>query len=205
MPQIVRDGVSIFYRVEGSGPTLVLQHGFGDSSDSLYDFGYVEALKSRYQLILPDTRGHGQSSKPHEPEAYTPLNFAADITAVLDDAGIQKCRYWGYSQGGWIGFALAQHALDRFSSFVIGGAASAGSAFQAKPGQEDPLIAALMQGVDALPSLFGEWLTPSIADRLRMNDPAALIACRQQRLATEGYPNIQKSPCRRFSTQALPT
>src|ERR1700761_3442443 len=156
MPQIVRDGVSIFYRVEGSGPTLVLQHGFGDSSDSLYDFGYVEALKSRYQLILPDTRGHGQSSKPHEPEAYTPLNFAADITAVLDDAGIQKSRCGGYSQGGWIGFALAQHALDRFSSFVIGGAASAGSAFQAKPGQEDPLIAALMQGVDALPSLFGE-------------------------------------------------
>ena len=152
-------GVSIHYRVEGSGPALVLQHGFADSCDSLYDFGYVEALKSKYRLIIPDTRGHGHSSKPHDPEAYTPLKFAGDITAVLDDAGIQRCCYWGYSQGGWIGFALAQYAPERFSCFVIGGAASAGSAFQAEPGQEDPLIAALQQGADALPPLFGEWLS----------------------------------------------
>ena len=192
MPQITNDGISIHYRVEGSGPALVLQHGFADSCDSLYDFGYVEALKSKYRLIIPDTRGHGHSSKPHDPEAYTPLKFAADITAVLDDAGIQRCCYWGYSQGGWIGFALAQYAPERFSCFVIGGAASAGSAFQAEPGQEDPLIAALQQGADALPPLFGEWLTPSLADRVRMNDTTALIACRRQRLATGGYPNIEK-------------
>ncbi len=45
---------------------------------------------------------------PHDPKAYTPAHFAADIAAILDDAGIQKTRFWGYSQGGWIAFALAQ-------------------------------------------------------------------------------------------------
>jgi pimeloyl-ACP methyl ester carboxylesterase len=196
MPQVTNEGVSIHYRVEGGGPALVLQHGFGDSCDSLYDFGYVEALKSKYQLILPDTRGHGHSDKPHNSKAYTPLKFAADIARVLDDAGIQTCRYWGYSQGGWIGFALAQYAPERISRFVIGGSASSGSAFQAEPGQEDPLIAALQRGADALLPLFGQWLTPPLAKRVRMNDTAALIACRRQRLATEGYSDIEKISAR---------
>jgi pimeloyl-ACP methyl ester carboxylesterase len=192
MPQITNNGVTIHYRVEGSGQPLILQHGFADSCESWYDLGYVDSLKSKYLLILPDTRGHGRSGKPHNPEAYTPLNFASDIAAVLDDAGVQKTYYWGYSQGGWIGFALAQHVPERFSCFVIGGAASAGSAFTAKPGEEDPLIAVLRRGTADVHAMFGEWLTPKLAERLNANDTDALIACRQQRLATAGYPNTEK-------------
>ena len=71
---------------------------------------YVK-LKTEVRLILPDKRGHGQSDKPHDPLAYTPANFAADIAAVLDDIGIQKTCYWGYSQGGWIAFAMARGML----------------------------------------------------------------------------------------------
>jgi pimeloyl-ACP methyl ester carboxylesterase len=67
-------------------------------------------MKSKYRLILPDTQGHGASDKPRDPQAYTPAHF--DITSVLDDVGVSKAVYWGYSQGGWIGFALAQHALS---------------------------------------------------------------------------------------------
>jgi pimeloyl-ACP methyl ester carboxylesterase len=77
-----------------------------------------EALKSKYRLILPDTRDHGASDKSRDPQAYTPANF--DITSVLDGVGVSKAVYWGYSQGGWIGFALAQHALVRIAGFVMG-------------------------------------------------------------------------------------
>jgi pimeloyl-ACP methyl ester carboxylesterase len=192
MPQVINGGVTIHYRVAGSGPALILQHGFADSCESWYDLGYVDALKSKYRIILPDTRGHGQSGKPHDPEAYTPVNFVADIAAVLDDAGVQKGYYWGYSQGGWIGFALAQHVPERISCFVIGGAASAGSAFTAKPGEEDPLIAVLRRGTADVLAMFGEWLTPALADRLRANDAEALIACRQQRLVTGEYSQVAK-------------
>ena len=65
-------------------------------------------LKSRYLVVLPGARGHGQSDKPHHPMAFTPANLAADLAAVLDHAGIQKAYYWGYSQGGWSAFALAR-------------------------------------------------------------------------------------------------
>jgi pimeloyl-ACP methyl ester carboxylesterase len=192
MPSIINDGVRLQYRVEGSGRPLVLQHGFTDSSESLYELGYVDALSTKYRLILPDTRGHGQSDKPHDPQAYTPAKFAADITAILDELGIDKACYWGYSQGGWIGFAMAQYAPERIAAFVIGGSASEGSAFPAEPGKEDPLIAVLRRGLGDLVKVYGEWATPAWEKRIRANDTAALIACRQQRLATGGYADVGK-------------
>jgi pimeloyl-ACP methyl ester carboxylesterase len=191
MPHVVNNGIAIHYQVEGDGAPLILQHGFTDSSESWYELGYVDALRSVYRLILPDTRGHGQSDKPHEPEAYTPANFAADLVAVLDDIGIHKTCYWGYSQGGWIAFALARYAPERISAFVVGGAsASTASAFPTEPGKEDPLVAALKRGPSELVKFYGEWLTPELERRLLANDSAALIACRQQRLVTEGYADI---------------
>jgi pimeloyl-ACP methyl ester carboxylesterase len=191
MPRVMNNGVAIRYRVEGDGSPLILQHGFTDSSESWYELGYVDALKPKYRLILPDTRGHGQSDKPHDPLAYTPANFAADLAAVLDHAGIQKTYYWGYSQGGWIAFALARYAADRIAGFVIGGAsASAASAYPTEPGKEDPLLAALRHGPNEIVKFYGEWVTPALEQRLLTNDTAALMACRQQRLITEGYADV---------------
>jgi|SRR5579871_812455 len=191
MPHISNNGIELRYRVEGDGTPLILQHGFSDSSETWYELGYVDALKSKYRLILPDTRGHGESDKPHDPLAYTPANFASDIVAVLDHLGVRKSCYWGYSQGGFIGFALARHAADRVAALVIGGAsASSASAFGAPPGQEDPLIAALRRGPGELVKLYGEWVSPALEQRLLANDAAALIACRRQRLATEGYADV---------------
>jgi pimeloyl-ACP methyl ester carboxylesterase len=192
VPCVDNDGVAIHYRIEGRGSPLILQHGFTDTSETLYELGYVDALKTKHQIILPDTRGHGLSDKPHDANAYTPAIFASDIVAVLNDAGVQKTAYWGYSQGGWIAFALARHARERITSFVIDGAASAGSAYRAEAGQEDPLILLLQRGAAELAGLWGDWLSPAIEGRLRANDTAALIACRRQRLVTEGYSDIGK-------------
>jgi pimeloyl-ACP methyl ester carboxylesterase len=191
MPHIVNDGVTIHYRVEGHGAPLVLEHGFTDSSDYWFERGFVEALKPKYRLVLIDARGHGQSDKPHDPASYTPAKFASDIVAVLDDTGIQTASYWGYSQGGWMAFCLARHALDRVACFVVGGAsASTASAFPAEPGKEDPLLAQLRDGPDAMVKHYGNWMTPQLRKRLQTNDAAALIACRQQRLITEGFADV---------------
>ena len=179
MPHVVNDGVTIYYRVEGHGAPLVLEHGFTDSSDYWFERGYVEALKTKYHLVLIDSRGHGQSEKPHDPASYTPAKFASDIVAVLDDARIKTANYWGYSQGGWMAFCLARHAPDRIASFVAGGAsANEASAFPTEPRKEDPLLAALRCGPDAVIEILGEWVTPQLRERLLANDAAALIACR---------------------------
>jgi pimeloyl-ACP methyl ester carboxylesterase len=189
--RVVSNGVTIRYRVEGDGPPLILQHGFTDSSETWYELGYVETLKREHRLILIDARGHGQSDKPHDPQSYTPAHYAADMVAVLDDIGVRKCWYWGYSQGGWQVFAMARHAPDRVAGFVVGGAsASSSSAYPTEPGNEDPLLAALREGPNGLAKFYGEWVTDEFRERLLASDIAALIACRQQRLATEDFADV---------------
>src|SRR5262245_48058076 len=106
MPRVDNRGVSIRYRVEGDGPPLVLGHGITDSGDVWYERGYVAALKSRYRLVLIDFRGHGQSDKPHDPPSYTVERIASDFVAVLDDLGMTRATYWGYSMGARYGFAI---------------------------------------------------------------------------------------------------
>lgn len=79
MPHAWNDKVRIHYEVEGSGPPLVLQHGITQTLDAWRRAGYVDALKSRYRLILVDARGHGASDKPHDPTAYRLASRAGDI------------------------------------------------------------------------------------------------------------------------------
>lgn len=116
------DGARIYYIVEGDGPPLVLHHGFTGSYRDWWTFGFVDALRDDYQLIMHDARGHGASGKPHDPSSYG-LDIAAfDVVAVLDDLGIHHAHYYGYSFGGVIGWALGKYAPERFASLIIGGA-----------------------------------------------------------------------------------
>ena len=134
MPYVNNNGVRINYEVMGDGPPLVLQHGFFGSGEDWIEFGYTEALRQKYHLILVDARGHGDSDKPHEPEAYTLQNMTADVVAVLDDLHIDKSHYLGYSMGGWIGYGMAKYAPARLHALLIGGAQPYGRDFGGGPG-----------------------------------------------------------------------
>jgi CubicO group peptidase (beta-lactamase class C family)/predicted dienelactone hydrolase len=115
------NGVKIYYEVEGQGPPLVLVHWASGSTQDWRLFGYVDALKDDYRLILVDMRGHGKSDKPDDPAAYAAATQASDIAAVLDELDIDKANYFGYSLGGRLGWALAKYAPERFQSLIIGG------------------------------------------------------------------------------------
>lgn len=116
-------GVRIYYEVHGSGPPLLLHHGWAGSSQSWRQFGYVDALTNSYRLIIMDARGHGRSDKPHDEAAYTMELRTGDVLAVLDAVGVDRVHYWGYSMGGRTGFAFLQRHADRVSSFINGAAA----------------------------------------------------------------------------------
>jgi pimeloyl-ACP methyl ester carboxylesterase len=122
MPKVDNGGVKIHYEIEGHGPSLMLMHGFSADSRSWHALGYVKELNNENQLILVDARGHGASDKPHVPEAYQIGLMVSDLVAVLDDLGVSKANYFGYSMGGRIGFRIPQYASSRFSSLILGGA-----------------------------------------------------------------------------------
>jgi pimeloyl-ACP methyl ester carboxylesterase len=195
MPYVRSQGLRIHYHVEGDGPPLVLQHGFGDSLASWYELGYVDAFKDEYRLILIDARGHGASEKPHEPEAYGFQNVTADVVAVLDALTVAKAHYFGFSMGGKNGFVLAAYAPERLHSLSVLGAGAAAQAHA-------PLefwIASLRQGPEAVPSIWEMDalgrdrkipLPPALRQRLVSNDIEVLIAQRLQRKAPLGFDEI---------------
>ncbi len=121
MPIVDSDGCKIFYELEGEGYPLFIHHGGGGSITSWRDAGYIAPLAERYRLILLHARGHGKSDRPRNPEAYSNKLMADDVLAVLDDQGIERAHYYGYSRGGMMGLTLCKYAPSRFSSMIIGG------------------------------------------------------------------------------------
>src|ERR1700744_2873644 len=85
MPKIDRAGVKIYYEVHGSGPPLILTHGYSSTSAMWKE--QIDALSRKYKLILWDMRGHGQSDYPDDPTAYSEALTVGDIKALLDKAG----------------------------------------------------------------------------------------------------------------------
>jgi pimeloyl-ACP methyl ester carboxylesterase len=117
------DGVRIYYEVHGSGPPLLLHHGWSSNAERWHAAGYVAVLKEEFRVVLLDARGHGRSDKPHDDALYKLELRTADVAAVLDAAGVESAHYWGYSMGARTGFAMLQMHRDRLRSLINGAAA----------------------------------------------------------------------------------
>lgn len=78
MPFANNQGVRNHYEIIGQGAPLVMQYGQYFPLDVWHEYHYVAALQDDFQLILMDARGHGQSNKHHNPEAYWIAKFAGE-------------------------------------------------------------------------------------------------------------------------------
>jgi len=117
MPKIDRDGVNIYYEVHGSGPALLLTHGY--SSTSAMWQGQIEALSKNHKLVLWDMRGHGRSDYPSEPAAYSEALTVADMAALLDEVGADTAIVGGLSLGGYMSLAFYRAHADRVRALLI--------------------------------------------------------------------------------------
>jgi len=117
MPKLNRDGVEIYYEVHGSGPPLLLTHGY--SSTSAMWQGQIEALSKRHRLVLWDMRGHGQSDYPNDPAAYSEALTVADMAALLDEAGAHSAIVGGLSLGGYMSLAFYRAHPQRVRALLI--------------------------------------------------------------------------------------
>ena len=101
----------------GDEPPTLLLHGIGNYG-RYWDF-FADAVAERLRLIAPDARGHGDSGKPTDADAYAPREFVADAIAVLDALAIERALVVGHSMGGTHAIRLAAAHPDRVARLVI--------------------------------------------------------------------------------------
>jgi 3-oxoadipate enol-lactonase len=113
--QVPSGDAEIFYRVLGNGPPVVLLHPF----PTHYEFWLpaAQALITRYRVILPDLRGHGDSGIGEGPA--TMEKHATDLARVMDDADIGRAPLVGVSIGGYLLFEFWRKHPGRVAALVL--------------------------------------------------------------------------------------
>lgn len=177
MSTFVNDGLDIAYFDAGdpSGPPILLIHGFASTAHVNWVHpGWLKTLgQAGYRVIALDNRGHGQSDKPHDPEAYHPPLMAGDARALLDHLGIETAHVMGYSMGARITAFLMMSDLGRVRSAVFGGL---GIGLVDGVGDWDPIADALLaEDPQTIPDERGRMFR-TFADQTR-SDRVALAAC----------------------------
>lgn len=104
MPTIDRDGVSIYYEDHGSGPAILLSHGYSATSQ-MWE-GQVAAFRDRYRVITWDMRGHGHSDSPADQSQYSEAHTVDDMAAILRACGVERAVISGLSLGGYMSLAF---------------------------------------------------------------------------------------------------
>ena len=111
------NGVKIHYVTAGSGPLIVMVHGFPD-------FWYtwrkqMDALSGQYQVAALDLRGYNLSDKPAGEENYDMRLLVGDVAAVIKSLGRYKAIVVGHDWGGAISWQFAFHMPQMVERLII--------------------------------------------------------------------------------------
>ncbi|MEX2446081.1 MAG: alpha/beta hydrolase [Dehalococcoidia bacterium] len=117
MPTTKAGRQTIFYEREGRGQPLIFIAGLG--ADHHFWGPLVEQLSGRYDCIVFDNRGNGQSSKPRR--GYAPSDIAADTLGLMDSLGIERAHLFGWSLGGMVAQHIALEQPERIRGMVLAG------------------------------------------------------------------------------------
>jgi 2-succinyl-6-hydroxy-2,4-cyclohexadiene-1-carboxylate synthase len=178
---VLLNGLEFHVEVEGSGPPLLLLHGFSGSARS---FDAVRpALAERARVISLDLIGHGGTVAPEQAERYSFDWSTRDLAALLDERGIERVDLLGYSLGGRVALHFAVHMPGRVDR-LIAESASPGIESDAERQARLASDAALADRIERLgvAAFVDEWQAqPLLA--LGAHVPAALVeAQRAERL-----------------------
>jgi len=115
---MVAEGVSVPYADRGAGRCVVMIPGLGDSWRS-YE-RVLGRLPDDVRALAPSMRGHGDADRPDG--AYAVADFATDIVALLDGAGVASAVIVGHSSASFVALHLAAHHPARVTGLVLIGA-----------------------------------------------------------------------------------
>ena len=144
MERFTRDGAEILFDVAGSGPPVVLLHPFPVNHE--FWLPLAPLLSSRYRLILPDLRGHGDSGLGDGPA--TMQKHAADIAQVMNAAGMDRAPLVGVSIGGYVLFEFWRQFRGRVSALVLCNTKAGADAPQARAARLQSAEEVLQRGTE---------------------------------------------------------
>src|ERR1700722_12806985 len=170
-----QDGAQLAYREIGSGRRLILLHGFLGTGSYWLDQGPADKLVEQgFRLVLPDLRGHGESTRSPDPRLYPPDVLADDGLALIEHLGLGAGEYdlGGYSLGGRIVVRMLARGAEPGRAVVAGQGLSKGSGPQGG-GMTHRALTALAEGVapspDSPDAQIAHWVAKLGAD------PRALV------------------------------
>lgn len=117
MPKLTRNGVNLNYEIYGSGPAILLSHGYSATLEMWRN--QIAALSRDHQLIVWDMRGHGQTDSPESPSEYSEEATVADMAALLDAAGAERAIVGGLSLGGYMSLAFYRIHGNRVRALLL--------------------------------------------------------------------------------------
>ena len=112
---IATNGTTLHVIVGGSGPAVILLHGFGDTGDMWAPL--AAKLAPGHMVIAPDLRGMGLSAHPDI--GYTKKNEAVDVAGVMDALKVQKADLVTHDIGNMVGYALAAQYPAHITRWVV--------------------------------------------------------------------------------------
>ncbi|HXW93769.1 MAG TPA: alpha/beta fold hydrolase [Terriglobales bacterium] len=157
MRQVRCGDAEIFYEVLGSGPPVVVLHPFPANHE--FWLPAVCALTSRYQVVLPDLRGHGDSELGEGPA--TMAKHAADLARVLEQERIRRAVLAGVSIGGYVLLEFWRRGSGQVAGLVLANTKAQADSAEGKVARLAAAAQVLERGTDSyfeslLPKLLGQ-------------------------------------------------
>lgn len=115
---MVNGEVNLDVRVDGTGPTVLLLHGWPDTSALWADVA-PELVAAGYRVAAPDLRGCGRSDKPLDVDNYAMHHLVEDVVAIIKALGSEKVTLVGHDWGAALAWAVAAYRPDLLERLVV--------------------------------------------------------------------------------------
>lgn len=116
--EAVVNGVRLHYVEAGSGPVVVLLHGFPE-----FWYGWRHQIAplaaAGYRVIAPDMRGYNQSEKPPGVHAYAVETLVKDVVALIAHCGVTRATVVGHDWGGVVAWEVAMRRPDVVEKLIV--------------------------------------------------------------------------------------
>ncbi|WAA13955.1 2-succinyl-6-hydroxy-2,4-cyclohexadiene-1-carboxylate synthase [Fervidibacillus halotolerans] len=111
------NGMTYAFEISGTGQPLLLLHGFTGSMETWRPF--IKMWKEKFQVIIIDLPGHGQTDSPDDVSRYRMESTCFDLNVFLDRLGIENVYLLGYSMGGRVALSFTCLYPNRVKKLVF--------------------------------------------------------------------------------------